>query len=251
MFKKNSLFLILLSITFAWVNLAIAQTGENTYSGEWEGTLGTHGFHKEYSGTWQFDVDFDEGEVEGWFKGDGAGDITGTVSDGIIEASGEAAYGVVLWFGEYSSNGEEISGTWEISESASEFGEGSGTWSGYLKKSEEESPEEEELEGLPQEDQAAVEEERLERYPGSVALNYESMRVTEGSVTRIEYVTEDSLEDVANWFKGKLGKPTLEESSAGETKLGYRFEESTGWVEIEISTNDYTTIELEHFKAAH
>ncbi len=248
MFKMIGLFLIILLMAFVGT---IAQTGEHTYSGEWEGTLGAHGFSMEHSGTWQFKVDFDKGEVEGWFKGDGAGDITGTVSDGVVEASGEAAFGVVEWFGDFSSDGEEISGTWEIAESASEFGEGSGTWSGSLGELEEESPEEEEPEGLPQEDQAAVEEERFERYPGSVALKYESMRAPEGSVTRIDYVTEDSLEDVVSWFKGKLGEPTVEESSAGEAKLGYKFEDSAGWFQIEVSTNDHTTIEVEHFKAAH
>ncbi len=150
------------------------ETGEATYSGEWEGTLGTHGFSMEYSGTWQFKVDFEEGEIEGRFRGDGAGDLTGTVSDGIVEASGEAAFGVVRWFGNFSSDGEEISGTWEITEVASEFGEGSGTWSGSLSELVKEAPEEEPGEVLPQEDQTDV-DETLERYPGSVALNHESM----------------------------------------------------------------------------
>jgi len=212
--------------------------------------LGIAPLTMEYSGTWQFEVDFDEGEVEGWFKGDGAGDITGTVSDGIIEASGEAAFGVVYWSGEFSSDGEEVSGTWEISEEASEFGEGDGTWSGSLGELEEESPEEKEGEVLPQEDQTDV-DETLERYPGSVALNHQSMRAPEGSMTKIDYATEDSLEDVVEWYKEELGEPTFEESSPGETKLGYRFDEPAGWVEIEISTNDYTTIEVEHVKTAN
>ncbi len=140
MLKKISFFLISLSITFIGVNSVFSQNVETTYSGEWEGSLVLHGFSKEYSGTWQFEVDFDKGEVEGWFKGDGAGNITGTISDGIIEASGEAAFGVVQWFGKYSSDGEEISGTWEIAEEASEFGKGSGTWSGSLGELKEEAP---------------------------------------------------------------------------------------------------------------
>ncbi len=250
MLQKGVFCLISLSIMFVGFNSAIAQNGEATYSGEWEGSLGIAPLTMEYSGTWQFEVDFNEGEVEGWFKGDGAGDITGTVSDGIIEASGQAAFGVVYWSGEFSSDGEEVSGTWEISEEASEFGEGDGTWSGSLGELEEESPEEEEGEVLPQEDQTDV-DETLERYPGSVALNHQSMRAPEGSMTKIDYATEDSLEDVVEWYKEELGEPTFEESSAGETKLGYRFDEPAGWVEIEISTNDYTTIEVEHVKTAN
>ena len=250
MLQKGVFCLISLSIMFVGFNSAIAQNGEATYSGEWEGSLGIAPLTMEYSGTWQFEVDFDEGEVEGWFRGDGAGDITGTVSDGIIEASGEAAFGVVYWSGEFSSDGEEVSGTWEISEEASEFGEGDGTWSGSLGELEEESPEEKEREGLPQEDQTDV-DETLERYPGSVALNHQSMRAPEGSMTKIDYATEDNLEDVVEWYKEELGEPTFEESSAGETKLGYRFDEPAGWVEIEISTNDYTTIEVEHVKTAN
>ena len=230
--------------------MAFAQTEVNTYSGEWEGSLGIPSFSTENSGTWQFEVDFDEGEVGGRFRGDGTGDIIGTVSGGIIEASGEAAFGFVQWSGEFSSDGEEISGTWEITDVTSEFGEGSGTWSGSLGKSEEETPEEKKVEGLPQEDQADV-DETLQRYPGSVALNYESIRAPEGSATIIDYATEDSLEDVVEWYKGELGEPTLKESSAGETKLGYRFDDSAEWAEIEISINDYTTIEVTHAKNAH
>ncbi|MDZ7763984.1 MAG: hypothetical protein U5K00_06100 [Melioribacteraceae bacterium] len=70
-------------------------------------------------------------------------------------------------------------------------------------------------------------------------------------MTKIDYATEDSLEDVVEWYKGELGEPTFEESSAGETKLGYRFDDPAGWVEIEISTNDYTKIEVEHVKTAN
>lgn len=246
MLQKKVFFLISLSMMFFVVNSAIAQNGEATYSGEWEGSLGVAEFSKEYSGTWQFEVDFEEGQVEGRFRGDGAGDITGTVSDGIVEATGEAAFGVVRWSGEFSSDEEEISGTWEITKEASKFGEGSGTWSGSLGELEKETSEE----GLPQEDQTDV-DETLERYPGSVALNYQSMKAPEGSRSEIEYATEDSLEDVVDWYKGELGEPTFEESSAGETKLGYRLDEPAGWVRIEISTNDYTTIEVEHVKTAN
>jgi len=251
MLKKIGFFLISLSFTFAGFYSAFAQTGVNTYAGEWEGSLGISTFSTEYSGTWQFEVDFDEGEVEGRFRGDGAGDITGIVSNGIIEASGEAAFGVVQWSGEFSLDGEEISGTWKITETASEFGEGSGIWSGSLGESEEETSEKEETEALPSEDKAAVEEETLERYPGSVALNYQSMQTPQGTLINIEYVTEESLKNVVEWYKKELGEPTLEESSTGKTKLGYRLQEQAGWTEIEISINDYTTIEVMHAKNVH
>ena len=249
MLKRIGLFLISLSITFVGVNSVFSQKGVTTYSGQWEGSLVFHEFSKKYSGTWQFEIDFDKGEVEGWFKGDGAGDITGTVSDGIIEASGEAAFGVVQWFGEYSSDGKEISGTWKIAEGVSEFGKGSGTWSGSLGELEAETPEEEQAEGLPQEDQAAIEEEILERYPGSIAMDYKSIQTMEGSAINIEYVTDNTLDKVVDWYKGKLGEPTIEESSAGKAKLGYSLDESGGWINIEISRKDYTTIEVETIQA--
>jgi len=248
MFRKIVFFLISLSITLVGFFSAYAQTGVNTYAGEWEGSLSISSFSTEYSGTWQFEVDFDEGKVEGWFRGDGAGDITGTVSNGIIEASGEAAFGVVQWSGEFSPNGEEISGTWKITDTASEFGEGSGRWSGSLGEPEGETSEKEETKALPSEDQASVEEQTLERYPGSVALNYQSMKTAEGTLINVEYVTEESLKNVVEWYKKELGEPTLEESGAEKAKLGYRFQEPAGWAEIEISINGHTTIEVQHVK---
>ncbi|MEF8874567.1 MAG: hypothetical protein V5A88_07865 [Candidatus Thermoplasmatota archaeon] len=100
-------------------------SGTSTYSGEWSGTVGG----EDYSGTWEFDVNFDEGNVTGSFDvdGGGSGDITGTVSDGEIEAEGNAGFGAVEWSGDFTSDGEEVSGSWELSEGAQY---GSGTWSG-------------------------------------------------------------------------------------------------------------------------
>ncbi len=100
-------------------------TGTTTYSGDWSGTVG----EDDYSGTWEFDVDFDEGDVSGSFdvEGGGSGDISGTVSDGTINAEGEAGFGTVEWSGDFSSNGEEVSGDWELKQGAQY---GSGTWSG-------------------------------------------------------------------------------------------------------------------------
>ncbi|MFO7792966.1 MAG: hypothetical protein R6W73_08330 [Candidatus Saliniplasma sp.] len=97
-------------------------TGTETYSGDWSGSIPDN---DEASGTWEFTVDFDEGTIDGWFKGDGSGDITGTVSDGVVEASGDAAFGTVEWSGDFTSDGSEVSGDWELVDY-----EGSGTWIG-------------------------------------------------------------------------------------------------------------------------
>jgi len=220
-------------------------SGRTTYSGDWEGSLGAYGYSEEYSGTWQFEVDFDEGNVEGWFRGDGSGDITGTVSDGIIEASGEAAFGVVQWSGDFSSGGEKVSGTWEITEEATGFGAGSGTWSGSVGEMEEDIEEEEE--GLPEEDETDG-EEPLERYPGSVMLSHRSMTAQEASITEIEYGTMNSVDEVVGWYEESLGQTTTKESDVEQTSLGYLFGEDE-WVEITVSANDWTTIEVEYAEA--
>lgn len=82
-------------------------------------------------------------------------------------------------------------------------------------------------------------------------MNFKNIQTPEGSVTNIEYVTENTLDNVVDWYKRELGEPTIEESSADKAKLGYRFDEPAGWVKIEISTNDYTKIEIEHVKTPH
>jgi len=96
-------------------------TGTATYSGTWTGSL----MGEENSGTWEFEVDFDAGDVSGWFEGDSAGDISGSVSDGVISAEGDAAMGTVTWSGTFSADGSELSGDWEFAD-----GLGSGTWQG-------------------------------------------------------------------------------------------------------------------------
>ncbi len=101
-------------------------TGTKDYSGVWSGTLN----NDDYEGTWEFEVNFDEGTVSGWFEGDGSGDITGTVSDGVIQAEGQAGFGYVEWSGTFSSDDNDISGTWEVNENSYQIG--SGTWSGSL-----------------------------------------------------------------------------------------------------------------------
>ncbi|MBS3816869.1 MAG: hypothetical protein KGY76_04835 [Candidatus Thermoplasmatota archaeon] len=96
-------------------------SGTATYTGTWEGTVG----EDDYSGTLEMDVDFDEGNVTGSFTGDASGDIQGTVSDGTIEAEGEAGFGSVVWSGDFTSDGGEVSGDWQIKNNAAY---GSGTW---------------------------------------------------------------------------------------------------------------------------
>ncbi|MFO8009514.1 MAG: DUF4412 domain-containing protein [Dehalococcoidia bacterium] len=97
-------------------------TGTATYSGEWSGSSETMG---DVGGTWEFTVDFDAGTVSGWFKGDSAGDISGSVVGGEIEASGSAALGSVSWDGSFNADGSRISGEWKFA-----GGLGNGTWEG-------------------------------------------------------------------------------------------------------------------------
>lgn len=79
-------------------------TGTENYSGTWSGTG--------VSGTWEFAVDWGAGTVSGWFTGDAAGNVTGSVSPGAISASGSAAWGLVSWSGTFSADGSSVSGTW-------------------------------------------------------------------------------------------------------------------------------------------
>lgn len=99
-------------------------SGTDTYSGTWTGTSPQGA---EISGTWEFDVDFDEGNVTGTFSGDASGNIEGTVSGGTVDAEGDAAMGTVTWSGEFSNDGSDVSGNWEFKDV-----EGSGTWTGSI-----------------------------------------------------------------------------------------------------------------------
>ncbi len=117
-------------------------SGTTTYCGTWEGSFTGQG---DVSGEWQFTVDFDSGDVTGWFEGDGGGDITGSVEDGIIEASGSAALGTVTWSGSFNLDGSKISGEWKV-----EGDMGSGTWKGSkgeLQETQEETNNDETEEG--------------------------------------------------------------------------------------------------------
>ncbi len=96
-------------------------SGTATYTGTWEGTVSGDA----YSGTVEMQVNFDEGDVTGSFSGDASGDIQGSVSDGTINAEGQAGFGAVEWSGDFASDGGEVSGDWELAE-GSQYG--SGTW---------------------------------------------------------------------------------------------------------------------------
>lgn len=212
-------------------------TGTETYSGAWSGSIGG----ESYDGVWEFEADFDTGRVEGAFHGDGNGDITGTVSGGEIDAEGAAAFGTVEWSGEFSSGGQEISGTWELAENVP----GSGEWSGSVGElPEDDNEDSEETQALPQEDQVSG-DEPLPRYPDSVMLNHRQIAASEGSQTEIEYGTTDSLDDVVEWYKDEFGDPNLEEAQQGETTLGYLIEQNE-YAEITVSEGDYTEIGLKY-----
>ncbi|WP_411717713.1 hypothetical protein [Natronomonas sp.] len=213
-------------------------SGVETYSGKWSGTIAG----ESSSGRWQFEANFDEGKVEGWFEGDGAGDITGSVSEGTIDAKGGAAFGTVEWTGEFSSGGQEISGTWELAEDRP----GSGEWNGSIGELEEveRNDEGETEETLPEEDQVSR-PDPIERYPGSVMLHYEKRSAQGRSITEIEYGTDDSPDEVIEWYKQEFGDPRAEEISDGETTLTYLFEENKV-AKISISPGGYTEISLEY-----
>ncbi len=103
-------------------------TGEEVFSGEWEGqdALG----QDDYEGNLELTVDWENEDVSGWFDGDAEGDIDGSVSAGEITAEGEALGGYVTWDGTFSPDGSSVSGTWEIE--ADGITTYSGTWSGSI-----------------------------------------------------------------------------------------------------------------------
>ena len=94
---------------------AYSGTGTERYEGTWSDT--------DVSGTWEFTVNWETGDITGSTDGDVEADITGSAEDGTIEAEGEAAMGTVTWSGTFSADGSSVSGEW------SGLGD-SGTWSG-------------------------------------------------------------------------------------------------------------------------
>lgn len=221
-------------------------TGVETYSGDWSGSIGG----TSYSGQWQFETDFDTGEVTGWFTGDGEGNISGTVSGGEVDAEGGAAFGTVVWSGGFSSDGQEISGTWELAEDTP----GSGEWSGSVGEldiqTETQTEEETEEDPIPEEDQTSG-EEPLPRYPDSVMLTYSQVTSDDGTLTTIDYGTYSGIGAVADWYKEEVGSPVAEEVEGDRITLGYQFEGGNEMAEITISEADgYSNIHLEYLVQA-
>ncbi len=218
-------------------------SGEETFSGTWEGkdALG----QEEYDGTWEFTIDWEDEDVSGWFEGDAAGDIDGSVSEGEITASGDAALGYVTWEGTFSPDGSSISGYWEAEQEG--ITAYSGTWSGEEGELDngngDNDNDNDEENGLPDDDQVDG-EEPLDRYPDSVMLDHAKYTGPDAEVTDIEYGTEDVLDDVVSWYKEELGDPIQEEVEPDETTLYYQFEEGQETAEITISENEYTTIDI-------
>lgn len=213
-------------------------TGTTTYSGTWTGQY----MGDDVSGEWQFEVDFDAGEVTGWFEGDAAGDISGSVSDGVISAEGDAALGTVSWSGSFTHGGSQIAGDWEFVE-----GLGSGTWEGAEKETEENDEDDENGEVvLPTEDQISG-EEPIDRYPGSVMLDYLQIQTDEQEFLEIEYGTEDSVADIVDWYEGTLGDASAVLEDGDVTQVVYEEIEIQGepkGLMIGISTDEYTTIDV-------
>ena len=99
-------------------------TGAESYSGNWSGFC----YGGTCSGTWGFTVNWDAGTVSGWFTGTAAGDVAGSVSPGVISASGTALGGTVTWSGNFSADGSTVTGNWECPIAGA-----SGTFSGTRK----------------------------------------------------------------------------------------------------------------------
>lgn len=81
-------------------------TGGEDYSGTWTSDDGN------FEGNWEFTVD-DDGNVTGSTSGDVKTSLSGSVTEGNIEAEGTAAGGTVTWSGNISSDGS-ASGTWKL-----------------------------------------------------------------------------------------------------------------------------------------
>lgn len=215
-------------------------SGVETHSGDWSGTVGG----KAFSGNWQFETDFEAGDVTGWFTGDGEGNISGTVSGGKVDAKGGAAFGTVVWSGEFSSDGQEISGTWELAENIPGSGEWSGTVNELDIQTEDETEKETEDDLLLEEDQASG-EEPITRYLDSVMLSYSEATSDKGTLLIIDYGTNVSIGTVADWYKQEVGSPVVYEDKGDSITIGYQFgvnEPAT----ITISNGEYTNIHLEY-----
>jgi hypothetical protein len=224
-------------------NDEIELTGMKTYSGTWSGSLPGN---PDADGTWEYTIDFEKGTVTGWFSGDGSGDITGSVSNGMIEASGAAAFGTVEWSGQFRSDGTEVSGEWELVEVP-----GSGTWSGTVSEGNDEEDDQDDTEnGLPDNDQTSG-DEPLDRYTGSIMLSYNSLVSETGSIIEITYGTIDDIDDIVDWYENKFGQPTIKETDDTEIILSYEFAIDVEYAIITITEDEdtYNIIEVEYIQA--
>ncbi len=175
-------------------------TGTATYSGTWSGSIPGN---DDASGTWEYTVDFDAGTVSGWFKGDGSGDITGSVSGGTIEASGAAAFGTVEWSGTFTSDGSEVSGDWELTEY-----QGSGTWSGSKGEINDDNDDEDEGSGDDVESASSI-RYKWSQEEGDVTRTWEYMAKNIGTddlKVRVDFVDDEhqSGSVVINRERGKV-----------------------------------------------
>jgi len=229
-------------------------SGTETYSGTWEGEDATG---DEYDGTWEFTVDWENEDVSGWFYGDAEGDIEGSVSAGEIDAAGEAGLGYVTWEGTFTADGSSVSGNWEIE--AQGLTTHSGTWTGEIGELEngngddddddddDNDDDNDDENGLPGDDETEG-DEPLDRYPDSVMLSHTETTVDGDKMIQISYGTEDTPDDVVNWYKEELGDPYSEQTQNGETILYYDLSEeegqSTEHATITVSEDDYTSISI-------
>lgn len=214
-------------------------TGTDNYSGTWTSS--------QVSGTWEFTVDWEKGEITGSTSGGYVADISGSVSGGTIDAEGEAAMGTVSWSGSFSSDGTSVSGEWS--------GVGyTGTWSGSLSEegetdgeteAETETPAPTDAAGeLPPTDQVSG-KEVLERYPGSVMLIHRKTTMEGEEATLITYGTEDSVQDVAAWYKEQLGDPIWEQTGDDGKILYFRLSaDGSEFAQIAIAREDVTAINV-------
>lgn len=85
-------------------------------------------------------------------------------------------------------------------------------------------------------------------------LSYKSGTYDGNEVTNVKYGTEDSIEDVADWYESELGDATSREDEGDSIELSYMevaghdvFEEHDveTYLVIMISSNGYTTIEVQ------
>ncbi len=209
-------------------------TGIVNYSGTWTGQAEG----ENVDGIWEFKVNFDEENLTGWFIGNASGRVNGSVYQEEIEAESESIWRTVDWSGSFSANGSEVSGEWKLSDL-----EGHGTWEGARGRA---NVDREEI-MLPSEDQDSG-EELIDRYPGSIMLDYTMQNLSGQKHVNAEYGTYDSVDEVVEWYKEELGEPGSERTENGKIEISYSnlegFEEDRYGL-LFISPGIYTHIEIQ------